>query len=143
MMSDGGLLRYFFNMYGCVLTYGAGMVLGTFWPSTPLPLLFGRTSPGFCGSLLRLLKRDATPLTFPLTPLAIGAGGGCLKLEPEGGLFVLMEGEGEDWWEWTPLVCTAGRGGRFIFWWGAEGLLATAVAMMLTVVRNGKCEETA
>lgn len=73
-------------------------------------------------------------LTLPLTPLAMGAGGGCLKAEPAGGLFVLMEGEGEDWREWTPLVWTAGRGGRFIFWWGADGLLATAAAMMLTVV---------
>ena len=26
-----------------------------------------------------------------------------------------------------------GGGGRFIFWWGAEGLLATAVAILLTV----------
>lgn len=134
MISDGGLLRNFFKIYGCVLTYGAGMVFGTFWPSSPFPIRFGRTSPGFCGSLLRLLKRDAIPLTLPLTPLATGPGGGCLKLEPEGGLFVLTDGEGEDCREWTPLVWTAGRGGRFIFWWGAAGLLATAVAMMLTVV---------
>ena len=27
-----------------------------------------------------------------------------------------------------------GGGGRFIFWWGAEGLLATAVAILLTEV---------
>ena len=86
-------------MYGCVLTYGAGIVFGNFCPSIPFPFLFGRTSPGFCGSLLRLLKRDAIPLTFPLTPLATGAGGGCLKPVLEGGLFVLMEGEGEDWCE--------------------------------------------
>ncbi len=97
MMSDGDLVRYFFKIYDCVLTYGAGIVFGTFWPSIPFPLRFGRTSPGFCGSLLRLLKRDAIPLTLPLTPLGMGAGGGCLKPEPEGGLFVLMEGEGEDW----------------------------------------------
>ena len=137
MMSDGTLLRCFFKMYGCVLTYGAGIVFGTFCPSGPFPLRFGRTSPGFCGSLLRLLKREAMPLTLPLTPLANGAGGGCLKAEPEGGRFVLKEGDGEDWWEWTPLVCTAGSGGRFIFWWGAEGLLATAVAMMRSVVEGG------
>lgn len=63
-----------------------------------------------------------------------------MKPEPEGGLLVLIEGEGEDWREWTPLVWTAGRGGRFILWWGAEGLLATAVAMMLTVVNVGEVE---
>ena len=33
-----------------------------------------------------------------------------------------------------------GRGGRFIFWWGAEGLLATTVAMMLTAVEVGEVE---
>ena len=97
MMSDGGLFRYFFKMYGWVLTYGAGIVFGTFCPSSPFPLRIGRASPGFCGSLLRLLKRDAIPLILPLTPLARGAGGGCLNPEPEGGLFVLMDGEGEDW----------------------------------------------
>ena len=84
-------------MYGCVLTYGAGVVLGTFCPSVPFPVRFARTSPGFCGSLLRLLKRDAIPLTLPLTPLGMGAGGGCLKADTEGGLLVLIEGEGEDW----------------------------------------------
>lgn len=97
MMSDGALFRYFFKIYGWVLTKGAGTALGTLCPSVPFPLRFGRTSPGFCGSLLRLPRRDAIAVTLPLTPFVIGAGGGCLKLEPEGGLFVLKEGEGEDW----------------------------------------------
>lgn len=100
-MSDGGLVRYFFKIYGWVLTYGAGIVFGILCPSNPFPFRFDRISPGFCGSLLRLLKREASPftllLTLPFTPLAVGAGGGCLKPEPEGGLFVLMDGDGEDW----------------------------------------------
>lgn len=97
-MSDGDLFRYFFKIYGCVLTYGAGTVFGTLCPSIPFPLRFARASPGFCSSLLRLPRREASPLTLPLIPLVmVAAGGGCLKLEPEGGLFVLIEGEGEDW----------------------------------------------
>ena len=52
-------------------------------------------------------------------------------MNPDGGLLELVRGEGDDWEDCMPFVCTAGRGGRFIFvWWGADGLDATAVAIL-------------
>ncbi len=65
-------------------------------------------------------------------PLAAPAPGGCLK--PDGGLFEPRDGEGEDCEDLAPLtdVWTVGGGGRFIFWWGGAGLVAIAVAILLT-----------
>lgn len=73
------------------------------------------------------------PFTIPFAPLMFVALGGCL--EADGARIDPNDGEGEDWEGLAPLtpVCTAGGGGRFIFWWGGAGLVAMAVAISATV----------
>ena len=51
-------------------------------------------SPGFCDSLLLLLRRGPAPFTVPFTPLTAAAFCGCLK--PDGGLLEFSKGDGDD-----------------------------------------------